>query len=102
MPLVTEEQRNVAHARLTGLGAWNGSGLLAFLAETSRKDSLRETLEPLRDLCERVRNGYDDGEEVEITEEEADVLEDLMTYQNTFFAKITGAPVDAPVEPVEG
>lgn len=93
MSTVTEQQRNVAHARLTGQGAWNGFGLLQFLAETSRKDSLRGTLEPLRDLCESVRDSYDDGDPVTLSEDEAAVLDELIEYQDRYVAKLAAAPV---------
>lgn len=99
MTLVTETYRNVAHARLTGQGAWNGNGLLAFLAETSRKDSLRLTLEPLRDLCQSVRDSYDDGDPVELSEDEAILLDELVAYHQRFFAKLGVSTAPAAPEP---
>jgi len=80
----SEADRNLAHARLSGLGAWNGQGLNPFLAETSSGDSNREWMEPLADLLRRVKNDFDAGETVSLSAAEATQLDDLAAYQAAF------------------
>lgn len=80
----TAEDRSVAHARLVGLGAWNGQGLLSHLAETSSRDPSRKWMEPLRDLCLRVRESVDSGKFIKLSASEASSLDELQSYALTF------------------
>lgn len=75
----TVEDRNIAHARLQGLVAWNGNGLLTFLASTSKGDKERLWMEPLRDLCERIVEGQDQGNPVKLSAEDARTIDELHT-----------------------
>jgi hypothetical protein len=84
----TVEDRNIAYARLQGLGAWNGNGLLMFLASTSKKDNSREWMEPLRDLCEKIVESVDAGESVKLSADEAKTMEDLHKYDAEFSAAL--------------
>ena len=74
--------------RLKGNGAWNGQGLLVFLATTSRKDKERAWMEPLKTLCEKVVYAAEDGEEVELSDDELASLDALVEYSNAFYANL--------------
>lgn len=74
--------------RLRGNGAWNGQGLLPFLALTSRKDPERVWMEPLKELCERVVFSVEDGLEVVLSDEEAETLSGLVELSRTFQARL--------------
>ena len=87
--VATEVDYYLAKDRLRGTGAWNGQGLLVHLALTARKDSSREWMEPLRDLCESIVASYEDNEELVLTPDQADVLDDLKAYSDTFHAALT-------------
>ena len=87
--LATTEDAQIASDRLRGNGAWNGQGLLIFLAATSRRDKERSWMEPLRDLCERVLYGLEDGLQVELSDDEVAIFDDLITYSQKFHAAIS-------------
>lgn len=71
--------------RLKGNGAWNGQGLLTFLAMTSRKDKVRADLEPLKALCEAVVYPYEDNEPMaELTDEQEAIVDAMLVYSNEF------------------
>ena len=75
--------------RLKGNGAWNGQGLLVFLATTSRKDKERLWMEPLRDLAVKVVYAYEDNEPIpELTQEELEQVDQLIDYSEAFHAAI--------------
>lgn len=84
----TETDRNIAHARLAGLSAWNGQGLKAYLAETSPADSDRVWMEPLRDLLVSVRDSFDSGNPVELSASDATTVDGLIQYQADFSAAL--------------
>ena len=84
----TETDRNIAHARLTGLAAWNGQGLKAYLAETSPADSDRLWMEPLMDLLVSVRDSFDAGAPVELSESDSETIDELIQYQADFSAAL--------------
>lgn len=84
----TKQDVQLAADRLKGSGAWQGNGLLVFLASTSRKDSQRKWMEPLRDVCERIVNGDEDGIEVVLSDEEAKAFDVLAQYSVDWHAAI--------------
>lgn len=95
--------------RLKGNGAWNGNGLLVFLASTSRKDPERAWMEPLKDLAEKVVYAAEDGEPFPaLTDDELAQVDELIAYSNDFHSAIAAndpdytpylVDEDAPVEP---
>ncbi len=87
----TVEDIALSKDRLRGTGAWNGNGLLPFLALTHRKDSSRIWMEPLRDLCQQIVNDEEDGIETALTAEQAATMDDLATYSATFMGKLAAA-----------
>lgn len=84
----TPQDVQLASDRLKGNGAWNGQGLLTFLALTSRKDSNRKWMEPLKSLCERVLFASEDGVENGLSESEAETFDALAAYSEEFHAAI--------------
>lgn len=84
-----EEIVQVCTDRLRGNGAWNGQGLLVFLASTSRKDPERAWMEPLKELCEKVVYAAEDNEPMpELSAQDEATLADLMAYSQEFHAAI--------------
>ncbi len=84
--------------RLKGNGAWNGQGLLVFLASTSRKDRERVWMEPLKDLCEKVVYAAEDNEPMpELSAEDEAAIGELLTYSAAFHAAL-GVQASPPAE----
>lgn len=101
MTVTNEQIVQVCADRLKGNGAWNGQGLLVFLASTSRKDKERVWMEPLKDLCEKVVYAAEDSEPTpELSAQDKSTIADLLTYSATFHAALGAAPaaVDLPEE----
>jgi hypothetical protein len=84
----TETDIALAKDRLRGTGAWNGQGLLVHLALTSRKDPEREWMQPLADLCSRVVAAEEDGEVLELDDDQAGIFDDMAAYSETFHEAI--------------
>jgi hypothetical protein len=80
-----EQIIGVLRDRLRGNGAWNGQGLLMFLATTSRKDPERVWMEPLKALAERVVYANEDGEPMPaLSDDEMAQVRDLIAYSDAF------------------
>jgi hypothetical protein len=89
--------------RLKGNGAWQGNGLLVFLATTSRKDREREWMEPLKALCESVVYAAEDNEPMpELTDDDLQTINELLSYSVQFHANLEdGLKTEASLAPVD-
>jgi hypothetical protein len=82
--VTTEVDVQIANDRLRGNNAWNGQGLLVHLALTSRKDSSRSWMVPLKTLCEAIVDAHDEGQVVELTDEQEQTIDELIQYSHDF------------------